>query len=160
MRKTYGCINYLPLVENEEAVRRTSEELAITGDLQQFRDTFPIQRQDIVQWVERSGSLRSLLDKWPLFRQPTYFLAHFECLVGFSATEKADGFLETAAEQLLQYWASHKWVVREYIDNWTCIWDNIILYSGHESYIFLPPVIYNRYTGLYYFSDQWRRLSN
>ena len=76
IRSTYGTVNYRPTVTEEELEKikliRRELQVAPNNDAQEdylelFLESYPLQRQDIVTWIEEGGEIAGLLGLWPLF---------------------------------------------------------------------------------------------
>lgn len=103
VRSEYGCVNYLPKM-NDKDLYHLRQELAVEGTMENWRESYPLQRHDIVEWIEKGGKLQTLLDKWPLLGDPQYLFEHFQLLMGFSIVSVSENIMEVTAEQLVQFW--------------------------------------------------------
>jgi hypothetical protein len=112
----YGCINFRPQlvigIDNDtpkiillsEFCKKNKNYVLLKENMDL---TYPLQRLDIINYIEREKGYNDFLDVWPVFEDHQLLNLHFQTLMGFSAKVSFEAHFEQVASFVVQYLGTH-----------------------------------------------------
>jgi hypothetical protein len=103
-------VAFQPSITDMEACQAAANELlgkhAVLEE-HDFQDlmekSFPLQRNDILKWLQNFQTVETLLIDWPLLGSNKGVLEHFKLLTGFHIIDRMKEHLEEVARETVDY---------------------------------------------------------